>query len=75
MDIEGAEYDVLGNILDSPVTINQILIEFHDRLFEDGKIKTISAIKRLSSHGYKIFGVSDSFEEVSFINTRVLHTN
>ena len=39
MDIEGAEYHVLESILESPVLINQILIEFHDRMFDDGEIK------------------------------------
>lgn len=72
MDIEGAEYKVLDSILSSPILINQILIEFHDRLFIDGKCKTIDAIKRLNNCGYEIFGVSDSFQEVSFINKRFI---
>lgn len=72
MDIEGAEYTVLDSILESPVTINQILIEFHDRLFDDGKNKTIEAIKKLKDHGYEIFGVDDSYEGVSFINKLLL---
>lgn len=72
IDIEGAEYDILESILGCPVVINQILIEFHDRLFEEGKEKTMAAIKKLNSYGYEIFGISDSFEEVSFINKRLL---
>lgn len=72
MDIEGAEYDVLDNILQSSVPIHQILIEFHERFFNDGKNKTISAINKLKQHGYEIFGISDTFEEVSFINKTIL---
>ena len=31
MDIEGAEYDVIDDIINSPVPIAQVLIEFHHR--------------------------------------------
>lgn len=72
MDIEGAEYDVLDSILESSVPINQILIEFHERFFDDGKNRSIDAIKKLKNHGYEIFGISDSFEEISFINKSIL---
>jgi FkbM family methyltransferase len=75
MDIEGAEYNVIDSVLESSVPINQILIEFHDRLFNDGKTKTISVIKKIKNHGYEIFGVSESFEEVSFILNNNLFQN
>ena len=32
MDIEGAEYDVIDSILAANITINQFLVEFHDRI-------------------------------------------
>lgn len=67
MDIEGAEYNILDSILESTIQVSQILIEFHARWIDDGKIKTINAIKKLKNHGYEIFGVSDTFEEISFI--------
>ncbi len=72
IDIEGAEYEVLGGILESSIFIDQILIEFHDRFFEDGRQKTIRAVEKLKEHGYEIFGVSPSFEEVSFISKKLL---
>lgn len=72
MDIEGAEYDLLDSILESSVPINQILIEFHERFFNDGKIRSIDAIKKLKNHGFEIFGISDSFEEISFIKKSIL---
>ena len=72
MDIEGAEYRVLDSILASGIPIDQIVVEFHDRFFEDGRLKTMDAVKKLRDHGYEIFGISDSFEEVSFINKKVL---
>jgi FkbM family methyltransferase len=72
MDIEGAEYQVLESILRSAIPINQILVEFHDRFFEEGSEQTIRMINKLKYHHFEIFGISDSFEEVSFINKRVL---
>ena len=72
MDIEGGEYDVIENILDSNISVNQILIEFHDRFFEDGRFKSIRAINNLNKRGYEIFGISDSFDEISFINKNIL---
>lgn len=72
IDIEGAEYNVLDSILNASVETDQILIEFHDRLFFNGKSKTIDAINKLKEHGYEIFGVSDSFQEISFINKKLV---
>lgn len=72
MDIEGAEYDVIENILNTNIPITQILIEFHDRFVENGKARTQQAIKKLNDRGYEIFAVSDSFEEVSLIHKSAL---
>ncbi|TRX51650.1 FkbM family methyltransferase [Fulvivirga sp. M361] len=72
IDIEGAEYDVLDNILQSSIVINQLVIEFHERFFKDGKDKTIKSINTLNKKGYEVFAVSDSFEEVSFVRTKAL---
>ncbi|MFB0923884.1 MAG: FkbM family methyltransferase, partial [Vicingaceae bacterium] len=71
MDIEGSEYDVVENILESNVKINQLLIEFHDRFFDEKSNKSRATIKQLNKHGYQIFGVSKSKEEVSFIHKRI----
>ena len=73
MDIEGAEYVVLNNILSDKIRINQILIEFHDRFFSDGKERTKTAIAELKKKGYHVFGVSDSLEEISFIHISLLN--
>jgi FkbM family methyltransferase len=72
MDIEGSEYDVIENILNSKISITQFLIEFHDRFFPNGKAKTKQIIGMFKRHGYEIFAISDSFEEVSFIDKKVL---
>lgn len=72
MDIEGAEYQVLESILRSRVEINQIAIEFHDRFFKDGRDKTTKAINLLSDFGFEIIAVSDSLEEITFLNKKML---
>lgn len=67
IDIEGAEYDVVEDIISAPVEINQVLIEFHHR-FEGHSVKdTKDAIMKLNAAGYKIFNISDLGEEISFI--------
>lgn len=68
MDIEGSEYDIIVDILNAKISVTQILIEFHDRFYKDGKQKTKQTIKDLYNNGYEIFAISDSFEEISFIN-------
>jgi FkbM family methyltransferase len=69
MDIEGAEYEVIKNIIDNNIQINQLLIEFHHRFPGIGNKRTKEAIKILSTGGYKIFDVSTSGEEFSFIKS------
>lgn len=72
MDIEGSEFDVIETILNSDVIIDQFLIEFHERFFEDGRKRLQCALKLMKQHGYKVFGVSKTYEEVSFIHKRCL---
>lgn len=67
LDIEGSEYDVLDDILNSNVEINQILIEFHHRFPSISLYKTKEAIKKLNIKGYKIAAISDQYEEYTFI--------
>lgn len=67
MDIEGAEYDVIDDIVNSNINITQLLIEFHHRFTSITIKKTKDAIKKLNLHGYKVFDVSPNGEEYSFI--------
>ena len=67
LDIEGAEYDVIPQILEDGFFPGQILVEVHPDLFPDGNEKTDALITLLNNHGYKIFGVSDTCRELSFI--------
>lgn len=70
MDIEGSEFMVLESILKSNTSIDQILIEFHERFFKDGKTRLKKAKAILQSNGFEVFALSDSFEEVSFIKKK-----
>jgi FkbM family methyltransferase len=67
MDIEGAEYEILDDILNSQIQIDQILIEFHHRFKEIGINKTKVSINKLNQNGYRIAAISEKYEEYSFI--------
>ena len=67
MDIEGSEYDILNFILTEKIEIDQILVEFHPHLVQNGREKTKSTINKLENFGYKCFARSNSFLEYSFI--------
>lgn len=72
MDIEGSEYAVLEEILQSRFEIGQILVEFHDRFFEDGRERTIHILNEMKKSGYLIFAISETYDEVSFIHKSLL---
>ncbi|MBB3836417.1 FkbM family methyltransferase [Runella defluvii] len=55
LDIEGFEYDVLDDLLESSIEVRQILVEFHD--FFDGisKWKSLKMRLKLRKKGYVCF--------------------
>lgn len=67
MDIEGAEYEVLNGLLESPVLPRQLLVEFHHRFVENGLELTYDIIARLGDVGYRIFAISEIGREISFL--------
>jgi FkbM family methyltransferase len=72
MDIEGAEYAVIENLLLEKVDIRQLLVEFHhhDRYTEGMSAgRTREAVHRLNQAGFKIFHVTPRGDEYSFIKT------
>lgn len=67
MNIEGAEYTVIDDIISSNIEIYQILVQFHHD-FEKIKVtKTKKAIESLNKKGFIVFDVSSNGEEYSFI--------
>ncbi len=67
MDIEGAEYQVIEDLVKSTIRPAQLLIEFHHRFPEVGIKKTQDSLALLRGIGYRLFAVSDIGEEFSFI--------
>jgi FkbM family methyltransferase len=67
MDIEGAEYEVLRDMLESTVPVEQLLVEFHHRWTVVGLDKTRNAVRKVMEAGFKIFNISATGEEYSFI--------
>jgi len=67
MDIEGAEYDVLGDVLGSGVPIPQVLIEFHHHRAGVSLERTQTAVTALEKAGYRAFTESVSGYEFSFV--------
>lgn len=67
MDIEGSEYLVIDDILRAGIPIKQLLLETHERFFNDGKQKGKKFFQTLYDHGYRIFAISDTYQEISLI--------
>lgn len=69
MDIEGAEYEVIPDIVDLANQIGQVLIEFHHRLLpvSNGLQRTKQALEALGRAGFRIFYVSPFGLEYSLL--------
>ena len=67
MDIEGAEYGVIADLLQSGIAVPQLLIEFHHRFPEIHIDCTRRSIRLLGEAGYQIFAISDSGQEYGFL--------
>jgi FkbM family methyltransferase len=67
LDIEGLEFNILQN-LPSCITIKQILVEFHNRNFKNGNQIAKKTINSLYKQGFRLYSISNSNTELSFIN-------
>jgi FkbM family methyltransferase len=67
MDIEGAEYSVLRDILGSSIAAAQILVEFHHHFDNIDISETRQIVDQLNLAGYRIFYISGSGHEYSFL--------
>ena len=68
MDIEGAEYDVIDDMMQLDIRPQQLLVEFHHRFPGAGTGRTHAAIRQLHACGYRLFHISQSQMEFSFIH-------
>lgn len=69
MDVEGAEYAVIEDMLSCGIEPRQVLVEFHHRFRAVGRPQTARAVDLLRSAGYKIFSISPAGREYSFIRS------
>jgi FkbM family methyltransferase len=67
MDIEGAEYAVIEEIVREKIQIAQLLVEFHHRLSSIGTDKTRKALAQLESYGMRISYVCPRKEVFTFV--------
>jgi FkbM family methyltransferase len=67
LDVDGSEYAVLPDILDSGIPIRQILVEFHHDFRTLRFAHTQQAVDQLRSRGYRIFDISHRAREFCFL--------
>jgi FkbM family methyltransferase len=67
MDIEGAEYGVIEDIVRTQILVRQLLVEFHHRLSAFGTGDTRRAISLLEDYGMKIAHMCPRMEVFTFI--------
>jgi FkbM family methyltransferase len=68
MDIEGAEYEVVEDILRKKIFPQQLLVEYHHEMYPGLTTRqTVNSIKTLTNSGYQLFHVSRTLREFHFI--------
>jgi FkbM family methyltransferase len=66
MDVEGAEYAVIDDLVQAPLDVGQVLVEFHHMLPGIALSKTERAIDQLASLGFIPFWTSKTGREWAF---------
>lgn len=67
MDIEGGEYDVIRDLVASPLPVDQLLVEFHHGYSTIPVARTVETISLLASAGFDCFHISARTYEFSFL--------
>jgi FkbM family methyltransferase len=68
IDVEGTEYDLIPDLIESPVPIKQLMIEFHHRIGVESLATTVRSVNRLRNAGFQLFHVSETSSELSFLH-------
>jgi FkbM family methyltransferase len=68
MDIEGAEYSVLADIVNEQLEVNQIVVEFHHRLSGVGTNRTRQMLALLRDYGMQLCYVCPRFEVMTLVS-------
>ncbi len=69
IDIEGAEYDVLDQLLEERTPVGQLLIEFHHQFASIPAQRTVDTLARLHAAGYDVFHVAENLREFSLLRS------
>jgi FkbM family methyltransferase len=67
LDVEGAEYAVIDEIVQLRHEVRQLLVEFHHRFPGVGRARTLAAIHGLKAMGFRIAHVSSTGREYTFV--------
>lgn len=73
MDIEGAEYSVLADLLRENIEVRQIVVEFHHRLSSIGIRKSRDILSSLNTYGMRICYLCPRLEVMTLIREGVVH--
>lgn len=68
LDIEGAEYGVISDIVTCGLRVNQVLVEFHHAMPELGKSATRQSVAILNAAGFAITAISGGGAEYSLLH-------
>lgn len=71
MDVEGAEYAVIEDLVRSGIQVRQLLVEFHHFFPGIPASATERAIRTLGDAGFRIFDISPGGYEYGFVRTEV----
>ena len=71
MDIEGAEYEVLDDLIANGPLPRQLLVEFHHRHKGIGRNRTERSLRLLRDEGYRAFYVAENMREFSFLLSQI----
>ena len=72
MDIEGSEYTVINDLINSCIRPSQILVEFHHRFSAFSFESTQGSVDALRGYGYDVIYVSNKSQEISFVRRDLL---
>lgn len=72
LDVEGAEYSVIVDLIESDIRVRQLLVEFHHRFTAIGAGATTRALQALYEAGYRIFHISPDGQEYSFLGSELV---
>jgi FkbM family methyltransferase len=67
MDIEGAEYEVIDDLVASTLRPRQVLLEYHHHLEGVPLERSEASIRALCDAGYAVVHIADSGRELSFV--------